>query len=187
MTDTHTGPILAIDVQYVDDTGYAAAVLFDTWTASTPLHVFTHVEHNVAEYQPGQFYKRELPPVLALLAASPTPPAVVVIDGFVNLDAAGRPGLGQHLFDALGGKVPIVGVAKNPFRLHGEEGEPDEQGGPGAITRGSSVRPLYVTSAGMSQTTAEELVIGMHGQHRLPTMLKLVDQEARKASKRSAT
>ena len=37
---------------------------------------------NVADYVPGQFYKRELPGILSRLTA---PPQVIVVDGYVYL------------------------------------------------------------------------------------------------------
>jgi len=47
------------------------------------------------------------------------------------------------------------------------------------VLRGDSSRPLFVTAAGMNADGAAELVRGMHGLHRLPTLLKRADQLAR--------
>jgi len=210
MTSEPAGPILAIDVQYVDTpegtTGYASGVLFDTFASATATAVYTVICPDIAPYEPGSFFKRELPPVLAVISACPTPPAVVIVDGFVDVKP-GKPGLGRHLFERRGGIV--IGVAKNPFRdgrreKDGEERARDGERGrsaseerisqptqdddqnelqSGAILRGSSSRALYVTSAGIDQRLAERLVAGMHGRNRIPTMLKLVDAEARRAAK----
>lgn len=203
-------PILAVDVQYVttsdSTTGYAAAVLFEDFSSSTPSAVFSVAYPGVAPYEPGSFFKRELPPILAAIAASPVPPAVIVVDGFVDL-APGRPGLGCYLYKELGETVPVIGVAKSPFRPGiGTEVSPEasEHGGtsdeevsafaamtskpsPRAILRGASSRALYITSAGMDQTLAATLVTGMHGKNRIPTLLKLADSEARGAAKEGST
>jgi deoxyribonuclease V len=161
--------IACLDVHYQGDAAFAAAVLFDTWTAleSTEEKV-VHLDY-VAAYEPGSFYKRELPCLLAVLRAAP-PVNIVIIDGYVWLDE-GKPGLGAHLYEALGHKVPIVGVAKTGFKgsVHACP-----------VLRGSSKRPLYVTSAGMNVDQAADAVRGMHGEHRMPTLLLLADQLSRR-------
>lgn len=43
-------------------------------------------------------------------------PDVMIINGFVYLDAKCTPGLDRHLFNTLNQKIPIIGVAKNPFK-----------------------------------------------------------------------
>ncbi|WOO85346.1 Endonuclease V [Vanrija pseudolonga] len=190
------GPILAIDVQYKDtettSTGYAAGVLFDRWDAAAPTHTYTYVHANAEPYVAGSFFKRELPPILALIAAAPVPPRTIVVDGFVDLvsEAGVKPGLGRRLFEHLGGEVVVIGVAKNPFRTKREDAGKDEPTTPGLNThpgevfRGASGRALYVTAAGVSQDTAMALVKAMHGDNRQPTMLKLVDRESRDAALR---
>jgi deoxyribonuclease V len=45
---------------------------------------------------PGQFYLRELPPMMAVLATAGKL-GLLVIDGYVDLDPDGRPGLGARL------------------------------------------------------------------------------------------
>ncbi len=63
----------------------------------------------------------------------------------------------------------MIGVAKTRFA--GAEAV--------AILRGRSHQPLFVTAAGLDARRAAELVRGMHGPHRLPTLLKRADQLAR--------
>lgn len=70
----------------------------------------------VAEYEPGQFYKRKLPCVLALLQQLEQLPEFIVIDGYVYLDGKQKPGFGKHLYVALAGKSVIIGVAKSRFK-----------------------------------------------------------------------
>ncbi len=124
----------------------------------------------VAAYEPGRFFERELPCLLAVLRARPTLLRCVVIDGYVWLDAQGTKGLGARLFDALGGTVPVVGVAKTAY-----------QGSPMAaqVLRGVSVKPLFVTAVGMTRDEAEAQVRRLHGTARIPTALAAVDRLAR--------
>jgi deoxyribonuclease V len=167
--------IVCVDVAYEDGLdgttrATAAAVVLDRWDA--PRGVAEHVCRidEVANYVPGEFYERELPCVLAILDHVELPVDVVVIDGYVVLDGAGRRGLGGHLHEALGGRVPVVGVAKNPFHDNPAALE---------ILRGGSRRPLYVTALGVDPQVAAAHVREMHGRHRLPTMLKRVDRLCR--------
>lgn len=120
-----------------------------------------------AAYQPGEFYRRELPPLRAVIPRSGRL-ALVVVDGYVDLDAAGRPGLGAHVHAEYG--VPVIGVAKTPFRAATHAAR---------VFRGRSGRPLYVTAAGMPMTDAAHLVDEMAGSSRVPDGLRLADRLAR--------
>lgn len=48
-----------------------------------------------------------------LLSKHNLKPDCIIVDGFVHLEDD-KPGLGKHLYDALNGKVRVIGVAKNP-------------------------------------------------------------------------
>jgi deoxyribonuclease V len=74
------------------------------------------------------------------------------------------------LHEALGGRVPIVGVAKTAFR--GDTGAAE-------VLRGESAKALLVSAAGMSLDEAVDGVRRMAGEHRIPTLLKRVDHLAR--------
>lgn len=176
-------PILAIDVQYSnDDTGYAAGVLFDFVDSSNPSQSLLHVHNHVLPYEAGAFYKRELPPILALLDKVTRPPKIIIVDGFVDLGGPDQPGLGRHLYNHLDGSTAVIGVAKNPFRRFDDERKAIPASPHVAIVhRGSSTRALFVTAAGIGLPEAVQIVKGMDGGHRIPTMLKLVDREARLA------
>jgi deoxyribonuclease V len=122
-----------------------------------------------AAYEPGQFYRREMPYLLALLESLEAPPVLVIIDGFVWLDG-GRPGLGAHLHEALGAECAVVGVAKRPFH---------EAADAAAVLRGASQVPLFVSAVGIALEEAVAGVARMHGAHRVPTLLRRVDQLSR--------
>lgn len=166
-------PVIAcVDVDYRSDHAAAACVLLRDWTDAEPSAELVARVDAVAEYEPGAFYKRELPCVLAVLARVTEALACVVVDGYVWLDAQGRPGLGARLHDALGGAVPVVGVAKKAF------GEADFAE---AVLRGASLTPLYVTSVGIDRGLAVDRLRAMHGPYRIPTALTRVDRLCRDA------
>lgn len=162
-------PLLAcVDVDYRGERAVAAAILFLDWGAAQPVSELVVPIAAVAPYRPGAFYERELPCVLAVLRRSSWPLAAVVVDGYVWLDG-GKPGLGAHLHAALGGATPVIGVAKTQYR-----GAPAVE-----VLRGDSQRPLYVSAAGVDAARAAEDVRRMHGPHRQPTLLRLVDRLCR--------
>ena len=115
--------ILATDVHYSKNTSTAAGILFKNWDAAEASDIVTAYIPEVAEYIPGQFYKRELPCLLALLQKLPTEPDCIVVDGFVYLDNAQKPGLGKYLYDALEARIPIVGVQSLLLRVHQKNAE----------------------------------------------------------------
>jgi deoxyribonuclease V len=163
--------ILAVDVDYRTAGAVAAGVLFRTWTDCAPARALRTRLDAVAPYVPGQFYKRELPCILALVKCLARLPAVLVVDGYVYLGRERRPGLGKYLYNALNGRAAVVGVAKSRFK-----GTPTAA----KVLRGGSRRPLYVTALGMSATEARRHVVSMCGAHRVPRLLRVVDQLSRR-------
>jgi deoxyribonuclease V len=158
-----------LDVDYRGDKAIAACLLFKDWADEKPHREFTIQVKGVAPYEPGAFYKRELPCLLAALAKVTETIDCVVIDGNVWLDD-GKHGLGAHLFDAI--QKPVIGIAKTAFN-----GSTFAQ----HVLRGVSQKPLFVTAAGMDPTIAAQRVVAMHGEHRAPTMVKLVDRLCRRS------
>lgn len=170
--------LVCVDVDYrsAEDgrtSALAAAVVFPNWTSSAIAAQHVARIDEVADYEPGQFYKRELPCVLAVLAQVEFGMHGIIVDGYVVLDDRGTWGLGGYLWDALARRLPIVGVAKNPF--HGNSAAIP-------VLRGDSSRPLYVTPLGMDAEQAAADVRSMHGRFRLPTMLGRVDRLCREAT-----
>jgi deoxyribonuclease V len=163
--------IACVDVDYRDAGAVAACVLLRDWADAACAG--THVARIAAvdPYQPGQFYRRELPGLQAVLARVGDPVDVVVIDGYVWLGGPDRPGLGARLYEALGGTAAVVGVAKTQYA--GAGGIP--------VLRGASRRPLLVTAAGLDPATAARHVQAMHGPYRIPDALKQVDQLCRQS------
>ena len=76
---------MAVDVHYRTEGARAAGVIFSDWDAPEVDRVVTAEVSEFADYQPGEFYRRELPPILALLEKVDPSPAYVVVDGYVYL------------------------------------------------------------------------------------------------------
>jgi deoxyribonuclease V len=164
------GSIALLDVNYEGEGARAACVTALRWDDAKAEQEWVVDIARVAAYRPGFFFERELPCLLAVLERAPAEPRVIVVDGYVVLDAQGRPGLGRHLFEHLGERVPIVGIAKRSFA-----------GSDFAVRvfRGASQNPLFVTALGMSSTEAARYVQQMHGPHRIPTLCTRVDHLCR--------
>ena len=160
--------IAILDVDYRGEGAVAACVIAEGWEAAAPAS--EHIAHiaNVAPYVPGRFFEREMPCLLAVLASLPRRPEVIVVDGQVWLDEL-RPGLGARLHEALGGAVPVVGVAKTRYR-----GAPALE-----VCRGESRKPLFVTAIGMPADEAARQVGAMRGAHRVPSLITRADRLAR--------
>ena len=123
---------IAIDVQYAADDAHAtvAGVLFREPLLPIVDDELVVVTRAPKPYVPGQFYQREMPCILELMQHVAVPIDTVFIDGYVDLGA--NPGLGRHLYHALRGEMPVIGVAKRWFRASAAI----------AVKRGQSERPL---------------------------------------------
>jgi deoxyribonuclease V len=162
------GVCAAVDVHYLRTGGaWAAAVLAADAAFAHVLAERTAVVPRVEAYRPGEFYLRELPPLRAVLADL-SGLGLLVVDGYADLDPGGRPGLGTRAHAEFG--IPVIGVAKSRFRtaIHAVP-----------VVRGSSVRPLFVTAAGMPRADAAELVRRMARRYRLPDAPRRADTLAR--------
>jgi deoxyribonuclease V len=159
----------AADVHYLDDGRARAAMVVygDASYATLVCDRMTMVDA-VAPYRPGAFFERELPALRALFGPGFSTD-MLIIDGYVDLDATGRPGLGAHVHAEFG--VPVVGVAKTAFRTATHAVE---------VHRGDADRPLYVTAAGVDRAAAAAVVAAMAGPFRLPDALRRVDSLARR-------
>ena len=162
--------LVCLDVHYTNETAAAAAIEFNHWGSESSVRQHLAYRENFGDYVPGEFYKRELPLLVAVLSEVKHKPEVVIIDGYCQLSAHGVPGLGAYLYERLGFSAVVVGVAKNRFKDSKHAAE---------VLRGDSRKPLFVTAIGLPNEEAASLVRRMHGKFRLPTMLKRVDSLAR--------
>lgn len=163
--------ILAFDTYYFEGKAKTACVAFDSWKAEESFGIYEEVLENEAEYIPGEFYKRELPCILSILEQIKTPISTIIVDGFVFLDDNNKLGLGGYLYEALGKKVPIIGVAKTNFATI--------KNNKVAVLRGKSIKPLYITAVGIEKERAAAFIKSMHGDFRFPSILKQVDAHSR--------
>jgi len=161
---------LVVDVQYSENSALTGGILFDAWSSSIASQRLLSQECNIQEYEPGKFYKRELPCIIGLLKKHNVSPEIIIIDGYVFLDGEIEAGLGKYLYDALNNDTPIIGVAKKPFKDISSKYQ---------IYRGKSEKPLYVTAVGIDTEKAKEKIQSMHGKNRIPTLLKNADQLCR--------
>jgi len=163
-----------LDVAYDDHDAVTACVLFEDWAAAAPSSEVLVTTSGVEAYEPGAFFKRELPCLLAAVRGLDTVDTIV-IDGYVWLGAK-RPGLGARLYEALDARVPVIGVAKTAF--HGNDAAVP-------LVRGESKRPLFVTAVGLDVQTASRRIQAMHGSHRIPTLLSYADRLCRSKCSRA--
>lgn len=163
------GAILIVDVDYseAEDYAVAAGVLIQDWD-STECAVVTVAHQGVAPYEPGAFYKRELPCILHLLKYVNVKLGCIVVDGYVYLGHDQHDGLGAMLHHQT--SIPVIGVAKTHF-----DGTPADA----FLTRNNTTKPLYVTAIGGDPTAARDCIRDMAGDFRIPGMLKYVDHICR--------
>ncbi|AFM24659.1 endonuclease V [Desulfomonile tiedjei] len=163
--------IAAVDVHYHSAGGATAAVIvFRDWREDRAEAEFLENIAQVEPYVPGNFYKRELPCLLPVLQKVQHTLEAVIVDGYVWLAPDNRPGLGAHLYRALGSGIAVIGVAKDPYR---------ESSNALPVIRGRSRKPLYVSAVGIDPALAAKHVASMQGRYRIPTMLKRVDRLCR--------
>ena len=166
--------IVAIDVHYKETYAKAVSVEFEQWEDEVPSRINEVIIQEVHEYIPGEFYKRELPCILAVLKETPQAAIdLIIVDGYVTLDDTGKLGLGGYLSQELGGTIPIVGVAKKKFVSNGQHVI--------EIKRGKSDNPLYITSQGIDLLVASQKVSDMKGKYRMPDLLRILDQKTKEA------
>lgn len=108
------GMFAAMDVCYLDaGVARAAVVVAADPRLGSVVWSRTAITTVRAKYQPGEFWRRELPPLRAVLEGV-AGLALIVIDGYVDLAPGSRPGLGARVHAEFG--VPVIGVAKTFFR-----------------------------------------------------------------------
>jgi len=161
--------IAALDVHYdeASKTATAAAVVFERWEDAEPAAEYTSSCACSEPYMSGEFFRRELPCLLAVLGKVRGTLSLIVIDGYVTL--GDKPGLGMRLWESLPTKAPIIGVAKTRFRSAAAI----------EIMRGESRIPLFITAVDIDPAEAAEGIRKMHGPFRIPTLLKRADRLAR--------
>lgn len=165
----------AVDVFYREKKAKAVCVLFEHWQSEEVFSTHVAYSNEVADYEPGAFYKRELPCLLNVLQQiNPAFLDAVLIDGYVYLDDEGKQGLGAHLYAALNEAVPVIGVAKTWFAQNSRRVL--------KIYRGKSQNPLFITAIGIDVNKAAAAIQSMAGGYRMPLLLRHLDRKTREDS-----
>ncbi len=167
--------ILAFDTYYYDGKAKTIAVSFTNWEDEVPTKICTDIIEGVAPYEPGSFYKRELPCILSLLKQVNLEDVyLIIVDGYVILEEK-HLGLGGYLYQALEGEIPVVGIAKSEFVSKTSVFT--------EVCRGESKKPLYVTTIGIDRDEVCNAIKRMHGKYRMPTLLQIVDTKTKENTK----
>lgn len=172
---------LCLDTFYNETTGKAFTVgmVFDL-SSPDPLEVITSESNTESAYIPGEFYKRELPPILNLLESYGWEKLVetvdlIIVDGFYDL-WDNKPGLGHRLHDWLiqekGIDLEIMGVAKSKPK----DGETFAT----KVIRGQhhTTNPLWTNGSNPSRDYGK-LLYDLPGEYRLPDILTKLDRKTK--------
>jgi deoxyribonuclease V len=169
--------ILILDGDYKDNSCFMVGTLIKDFSDSEILGFVCAEVDKVGEYESGEFYKRELKGICAVLSNLNIYPGTlsssidcIVIDGYATFGDENHLALGEHIYKKY--NMPIIGIAKNKNILCKLENT--------EVYRGISKNPLYVTSFGCSNEIAKKCVREMAGEHRIPDIIKLTDSLARK-------
>lgn len=177
---------LATDTYYYKNQAKTVGILFENWGDLEPsLTVSSWLgEDSYGPYIPGEFYKRELPCIINLFQTNNINLKeidTIILDGLARLPGSSTEGLGIHLQNRIVELWPdldfydipaIMGVAKTKF------GDVENDEGTCTVLRGTAKTPLYVNTTWhlMSSTEAAEHLKEMHGDYRIPTLLKILDR-----------
>lgn len=164
---------VCLDVQYYDIYAITGYVIFKAATDTEPVKTGRVVTHEVHPYEPGAFYKRELPCLLNALQTITEPLQLIIIDANVWLSDE-KMGLGGILHESLQKSVPVIGVSKTKYTGETAKIVP--------VYRGDSQNPLYMSAIGINTEKAVQLIKDMAGPYRIPTLIKLADTICRNSS-----
>jgi len=102
--------IIVVDVYYTDNRAKTVGILFRNWDDAEPLDIIAAYTDNSLEYEPGSFYKRELPCIQSLLANGELDQLnAIIVDGYVYLSDDKKPGLGYYISFVAEQEGKVVG------------------------------------------------------------------------------
>lgn len=166
--------ILAIDVKYNETTRIAKAVgLLFNWLDDKPIKIIEVFVHDVQDYIPGKFYKRELPCIKKVIdKVELSNIDAIIVDGHVFISNEKEFGLGAYTYEEYNRKIPVIGIAKTPFYKNKDTVKD--------VFRGDSKKPLYVSVIGEKNIEdIKEKIIQMKGSYRIPKLLKELDRKTK--------
>jgi len=166
--------ILAFDTYYNDENAKTVCLVFNNWTDSEPTNIYEEILNGIEKYEPGSFYKRELPCILSLLKKVEIEIkniTAIIVDGFVLLDDDNKLGLGGYLYEQLNSKTAVIGVAKSGFYQNKKNVK--------ELLRGESKKPLFISAMGIELNSAFEHIKSMYGIYRMPRLLQILDSKTK--------
>lgn len=164
--------IYAFDTYYYENFAKTVCIAFEKWDSETESFIYSENTEITSDYESGAFYKRELPCILSLLKKIDLQKGdLIIVDGYVTLDNSGKIGLGGYLYQSLDEKYPVIGIAKNGFNSEDDQRR--------TVLRGESKTPLFLTAVGIDVDEIQSNIENMHGNYRIPTLLKKLDQLTR--------
>ncbi|MDZ7877389.1 MAG: hypothetical protein U5L45_06955 [Saprospiraceae bacterium] len=159
--------IVVINVHYRENEAKIVCLEIDNWTDNVSSKTHIVYKYDVAEYESGAFYKRELPCITNIMEFVDLEMVeCIVVDSYVYLDDNDKKGLGYYVYDHFEGKIPVIGVAKTSFHNNTKNVRP--------ILRGSSLSPLYVSSIGIELDLAAKYVLSIAGKFRQIVLMPCV-------------
>lgn len=161
---------LVLDVHFDALGAQAAAVAFEAWDAAEPSRTFVSRIDHVEKAVRGELDLRALPCMLQLLREHGLAPELILINGLVHLDAQETPGLGRHLYHALGGHCAVIGASKTGLAQFPAQFQ---------VIREEETSPLIAGCIGIDLGAAKARLRAMHGRKRVPTLLKLAARLAK--------
>lgn len=159
--------IACFDVYYYETYAKACCIVFNE--NQQMISQYSVIVEDIEDYEPGNFYKRELPCILKTLEIIKENIDLIITDSFV-FTGENKKGLGAHLYDSLDNKIPIIGVAKTFFLNAANYAE---------VYRGDSNKPLYVSSIGIDLDYSADFIKNLKGKFRMPDVLTEVDKLSR--------
>ena len=180
--------IIAFDTYYYNGFSYTVGGVFKSWVDSDACYYVTSKRDCIdAEYKSGELYKRVLPCIMQCLSMIDIKNIdTIIVDGYVWLSEDGKElvkGLGARLYDEIVKKydinnICVVGIAKNPYHVKIPNCVEVEHGL-------DSKKPLYVTCSTPEFAEYYSILIKkMHGDYRIPTIIKAIDSKTREFSEK---
>ncbi len=181
--------VAGVDVSYVGDHAYAAAVAMRMKTLAIISSATVEMDVDFP-YVPGYLAYREYPPMIKALRALRARPQLVLVDGHGVLHPA-RFGVACHI--GLRMSVPTIGVGKShlvgefdSMELEDGRAAPVSLGGRVlgyALRTSRSVKPIFVSPGNMiGPRTAARIAKGLC-LSRIPEPIRLADSIAREKKK----
>lgn len=162
--------LACLDVYYYESYAKSCCVVVEIQEKEEKIiGEYAEIVSEVDKYISGEFYKREMPCLIKVLEKVKEDIDFIIVDSFVWLDE-NKKGLGAKLYEKLQCKTAVIGVAKTYFSGCTNYKE---------VFRGTSSKPLFVSTAGIELEKATDIIGNLSGKNRIPNILKRVDQLSR--------